>query len=66
MAIEPTAGPSPQLIFDTITAYQRTEALRAAIELDCSLTSARGGTLRMRSPRRAGRRRAASASFRII
>jgi 2-polyprenyl-3-methyl-5-hydroxy-6-metoxy-1,4-benzoquinol methylase len=27
-------GPSPTLFFDTISAYQRTEALRAAIELD--------------------------------
>src|SRR4029077_7687397 len=27
-------GPSPALFFDTIRAYQRTEALRAAIELD--------------------------------
>jgi 2-polyprenyl-3-methyl-5-hydroxy-6-metoxy-1,4-benzoquinol methylase len=27
-------GPSPELFFDTISAYQRTEALRAAIELD--------------------------------
>jgi 2-polyprenyl-3-methyl-5-hydroxy-6-metoxy-1,4-benzoquinol methylase len=27
-------GPSPVLFFDTINAYQRTEALRAAIELD--------------------------------
>jgi SAM-dependent methyltransferase len=27
-------GPSPALFFDTIGAYQRTEALRAAIELD--------------------------------
>jgi 2-polyprenyl-3-methyl-5-hydroxy-6-metoxy-1,4-benzoquinol methylase len=27
-------GPSPALFFDTISAYQRTEALRAAIELD--------------------------------
>ncbi len=27
-------GPSPALFFDTITAYQRTEALRAAVELD--------------------------------
>jgi SAM-dependent methyltransferase len=27
-------GPSPQLVFDTLFAYQRTEALRAAIELD--------------------------------
>ena len=28
------AGPSPALFMDTINAYQRTEALRAAIELD--------------------------------
>src|SRR5688572_17597786 len=27
-------GPSPALFFDTATAYQRTEALRAAVELD--------------------------------
>jgi len=27
-------GPSPALVFDTINAFQRTEALRAAIELD--------------------------------
>src|SRR6188472_3106212 len=27
-------GPSPALFFDTINAYQRTEALRTAIELD--------------------------------
>ena len=27
-------GPSPALFFDTISAYQKTEALRAAIELD--------------------------------
>src|SRR3954451_17797360 len=27
-------GPSPALFFDTMSAYQRTEALRAAIELD--------------------------------
>jgi hypothetical protein len=30
----PPQGPSPALFFDTIGAYQRTEALRAAIELD--------------------------------
>src|SRR3954471_13277463 len=29
-----TQGPSPALFFETINAYQRTEALRAAIELD--------------------------------
>ena len=30
----PPQVPSPALFFDTISAYQRTEALRAAIELD--------------------------------
>jgi hypothetical protein len=30
----PPQGPSPALFFDTISAYQRTEALRSAIELD--------------------------------
>ncbi len=30
----PPQHPSPALFFDTISAYQRTEALRAAIELD--------------------------------
>src|SRR6476646_10088924 len=30
----PPQGPSPALFFDTISAFQRTEALRAAIELD--------------------------------
>src|SRR5436309_408483 len=27
-------GPSPALFFDTVNAFQRTEALRAAVELD--------------------------------
>src|SRR5277367_3275073 len=30
----PPQGPSPALFFDTISAYHRTEALKAAIELD--------------------------------
>jgi 2-polyprenyl-3-methyl-5-hydroxy-6-metoxy-1,4-benzoquinol methylase len=30
----PPPGPSPVLFFDTVNAFQRTEALRAAIELD--------------------------------
>jgi len=30
----PPQGPSPALFFETMTAYQRTEALRTAIELD--------------------------------
>ena len=29
-----TQGPSPALFFDTLSAYQRTEALRAAVDLD--------------------------------
>ncbi|WP_435021487.1 methyltransferase [Tundrisphaera sp. TA3] len=35
-------GPSPALFFETIFAYQRTEALRAAIELDLFSNLARG------------------------
>ena len=36
MSSGPSAGvaPSPALVFDTLMAYQRTAALRAAIELD--------------------------------
>jgi 2-polyprenyl-3-methyl-5-hydroxy-6-metoxy-1,4-benzoquinol methylase len=33
-ATMPAPGPSPALFFDTVNAYQRTEALRSAIELD--------------------------------
>ena len=32
--MQPQHGPSPALFFDTVNAFQRTEALRAAIELD--------------------------------
>ena len=31
---EATGAPSPALVFETLFAYQRTAALRAAIELD--------------------------------
>jgi 2-polyprenyl-3-methyl-5-hydroxy-6-metoxy-1,4-benzoquinol methylase len=34
MATTQPAGPSPELIFETLNAYQRSAALRAAIELD--------------------------------
>lgn len=34
MATTPQAQPSPAIVFDTLNAYQRTAALRAAIELD--------------------------------
>src|SRR5262249_19135988 len=33
-AAVPTPNPSPALFLDTVNAYQRTEALRAAVELD--------------------------------
>lgn len=38
----PPHGPSPALFFDTINAFQRTEALRAAIELDLFTRIAEG------------------------
>jgi ubiquinone/menaquinone biosynthesis C-methylase UbiE len=38
----PTAQPSPELFFATINAYQRTEALRTAIELDLFTAIAEG------------------------
>ena len=60
-----TQGPSPALFFDTISAYQRTEALRAAIELDLfSHVGRRAPARRTSSPGRARRRRGASASWR--
>src|ERR1700757_1047096 len=36
------APPSPQLFFDTLNAYQRTEALKSAIELDLFTAIANG------------------------
>ena len=36
--------PSPQLFFETINAYQRTEALKAAIELEVFTAVAEGNT----------------------
>jgi 2-polyprenyl-3-methyl-5-hydroxy-6-metoxy-1,4-benzoquinol methylase len=38
----PNTPPSPQLFFDTINAYQRTAALKSAIELDLFSAIARG------------------------
>ena len=40
----PEQGPSPALFFDTVNAYQRTEALRAALELDLFTAVASGQT----------------------
>ena len=39
---EQTYQPSPQLFFETVNAYQRTAALKAAIELDVFSLIARG------------------------
>ena len=42
MPSTPTAMPSPERIFDTLQAYQRTAALKAGIELDLFTTIADG------------------------
>lgn len=41
---EPHSGPNPSLIFDTINAYQRTAAIRTAIELDLFTAIGEGAT----------------------
>ncbi len=40
----PSQGPSPGLFFDTINAYQRTQALKTAIEIDLFSSIAAGST----------------------
>jgi ubiquinone/menaquinone biosynthesis C-methylase UbiE len=42
MSNQPTNQPNPQLFFETINAYQRTAALKAAIELDLFSAIAKG------------------------
>src|SRR4051812_21400204 len=56
-------GPSPALFFDTINAYQRTEALRAAIELDLFSLMAAG---RQTAAGLAGACQAAPRGIRIL
>lgn len=56
----PPPGPSPALFFDTVNAYQRTEALRAAVELDLFTHIAAGPPPRSLTPLE--RTRGASAS----
>ncbi len=58
-----TNGPSPALFFDTVNAYQRTEALRAAIELDLfsAVAAGRGSTAEI-----AGACKAAPRGVRIL
>ncbi len=58
-----TQGPSPALFFDTISAYQRTEALRAAIELDVFSLVAAG---RRTAPELAEACQAAPRGIRIL
>ena len=48
----PPPGPSPALFFDTVNAYQRTEALRAAVELDLFTHVAAPVMTRLRQPER--------------
>ena len=59
-----TQGPSPALFFDTIGAYQRTEALRAAVELDLFSHIGAAPARRTKSPGHARRPRGESASWR--
>jgi 2-polyprenyl-3-methyl-5-hydroxy-6-metoxy-1,4-benzoquinol methylase len=58
-----TQGPSPALFFDTISAYQRTEALRAAIELDLFTPIAAG---QRTAPEIAGVCKASPRGIRIL
>lgn len=58
----PPPGPSPALFFDTVNAYQRTEALRAAVELDLFTHIAAGRRTPPRSLTPLERTRGASAS----
>ena len=44
MTSSPAQQPSPQLFFSTINAYQRTEALKAAIELEVFTAIGEGNT----------------------
>src|SRR4029077_7094359 len=59
----PPQGPSPALFFDTISAYERTEALRAAIELDLFSQVATG---RRAAPGLASACQAAPRGIRIL
>ena len=51
--------PSPVLFFETINAYQRTQALKAAIELDLFTAIEKEKSRQRRSPNAAGRPNAA-------
>ena len=50
----PTQPPSPALFFDTVNAYQRSAAMKAAIELDCFSAIAGGSDTAVALARRCG------------
>jgi len=52
MSSSPAQQPSPQLFFQTINAYQRTEALKAAIELEVFTAAGEGNTTAAQLARR--------------
>lgn len=52
MSSSPAQQPSPQLVFQTINAYQRTEALKAAIELELFTAIGEGNTTPVELARR--------------
>jgi 2-polyprenyl-3-methyl-5-hydroxy-6-metoxy-1,4-benzoquinol methylase len=58
-----TQKPSPQLFFQTVNAYQRTEALKAAIELEVFTAIGEGKT---RSPEIAARCQTSERGMRIL
>jgi hypothetical protein len=58
-----SAAPNPGIIFETLTAYQRTAALKAAIDLELFAEMAKGSdTPRRRSPKESLPHRAEFAS----
>ena len=54
MSSSPAQQPSPQLFFQTINAYQRTEALKAAIELETFTAIGEGNTTATEIAKRCG------------
>ncbi len=63
MSIPATQQPSPQLFFSTVNAYQRTEALKAAIELEVFTAIGEGKTA---SPEIARRCQTSERGMRIL
>jgi hypothetical protein len=63
MSSPATQQPTPQLFFQTINSYQRTEALKAAIELEVFTAIGEGNSAVRKSLSGAKRQNAACASF---